>query len=63
METGQRKRSPQWLPYLYAVLLFAVNFAIVRRFFSTEFTQHLSSNEGSFIAISRFLVDRWPDVR
>ena len=63
METGQRKRSPQWLPYLYAVLLFAVKFAIVRRFFSTEFTQHLSSNEGSFIAISRFLVDRWPDVR
>jgi hypothetical protein len=43
--------------------LFAVNFAIVQRLFSTEFTQHLSSNEGSFMAISRFLVDRWPDVR
>jgi hypothetical protein len=63
VQTGQRESSPQWLPYLYAVLLFAVNFAIVRRLFSTEFTQHLSSNEGSFMAISRFLVDRWPDVR
>ena len=63
METGRRESSPQWLPYLYAVTLFVVNFAIVRRLFSTEFTQHLSSNEGSFMAISRFLLDRWPDVR
>ena len=63
MQTGPRQSSPQWLPYLYAVTLFAVNFAIVQRLFSTEFTQHLSSNEGSFMAISRFLVDRWPDVR
>jgi hypothetical protein len=63
VQTGRRESSPQWLPYLYAGLLFAVNFTIVRRLFSTEFTQHLSSNEGSFMAISRFLVDRWPDVR
>ena len=63
MQAGQRESSPQWLPYLYAVSLFAVNCAIVRRLFSTEFTQHLSSNEGSFMAISRFLLDRWPDVR
>jgi hypothetical protein len=63
VQTDRRESSPQWLPYLYAVLLFAVNFTIVRRLFSTEFTQHLSSNEGSFMAISRFLVDRWPDVR
>jgi hypothetical protein len=63
VQTGPRQSSPQWLPYLYAVTLFAVNFAIVQRLFSTEFTQHLSSNEGSFMAISRFLVDRWPDVR
>ena len=46
MQAGQRESSPQWLPYLYAVSLFAVNCAIVRRLFSTEFTQHLSSNEG-----------------
>ena len=63
MQAGQRQSSPQWLPSLYAGLLFAINFAIVRRLFSTEFTQHMSSNEGSFMAISRFLVDRWPDIR
>jgi hypothetical protein len=63
VETGHRQSSLRWLPYLYAFLLFAINFAIVRRLFSTEFTQHTSSNEGSFMAISRFLVERWPDVR
>jgi hypothetical protein len=44
-------------------LLFALNFAIVRRLFFTEFTVYTDSNEGAFMAISRFLVDRWPDVR
>ena len=63
MQTGERQSNLQWLPYLYAFLLFAINFAIVRRLFSTEFTVHTSSNEGTFMAISRFLVDRWPDVR
>jgi hypothetical protein len=63
VETGQRQTSSKWLPYLYAVLLFAVNFAVARRLFSTEFTQHTSSNEGAFMAISRFLIERWPDVR
>jgi hypothetical protein len=63
VETGQRQTSSKGLPYLYAVLLFAVNFNIARRLFSTEFTQHTSSNEGAFMAISRFLVERWPDVR
>ena len=63
METGKSQRTPRGLPYLYASLLFAVNFAVVRRLFSIEFTVHTSSNEGSFMAISRFLVDRWPDVR
>jgi len=63
VETGQRQSGSKWLPYLYAVLLFAVNFAIARRLFYTEFTQHTSSNEGAFMAISRFLAERWPDVR
>ncbi len=63
METAKSQRTTRGLPYLYASLLFAVNFAIARRLFSTEFTIHTSSNEGAFMAISRFLVDRWPDVR
>jgi len=48
---------------VYALVLFLVNLAITRRLFSTEFTQHTSSNEGTFIAISRFLAEHWPDVR
>lgn len=43
---------------LLALLLFALNFAIARRLFSTEFTQYTSSNEGTFMAISRFLAER-----
>ena len=63
VETGQRQSRSKWLPHLYAFSLFAVNFAIARRLFSIEFTRHTSSNEGAFMAISRFLVERWPDVR
>jgi hypothetical protein len=63
VDSGPRQTSPPWLPHAYAALLFAVNFAVARRLFSTEFTQHTVSNEGAFIAISRFLVQRWPDVR
>ncbi len=63
MKNGHRRSNAKWLPAAYATLLFAVNIAIVRRLFSTEFTQHTSSNEGAFLAISRFLVERWPDVR
>ena len=63
METGQHQSKSKWLPPLYAVLLFAVNFAIARRLFFVEFTQHTMSNEGAFMAISRFLAERWPDVR
>lgn len=57
------KRTTTWLPCLYALLLFGVNFAVAGRLFFTEFTQHTSSNEGVFMAISRLLVERWPDVR
>ncbi len=49
-------------PHLYALLLFLVNLAVARRLFSVEFTQHLNSNEGSFISISRFLMERWPHI-
>ena len=62
MKIGPRRRA-KWLPAAYATLLFAVNVAIVRRLFFTEFTQHTSSNEGAFLAISRFLAGQWPDVR
>ena len=49
-------------PLLYALLLFGVNLGVARRLFSVEFTQHMNSNEGSFMSISRFLMERWPDI-
>ena len=45
---------------VYALLLFGVNAAVVWRLFSVEFTQHLNSNQGTFIAISRFLMEHGP---
>jgi hypothetical protein len=45
-----------------AVVLYALNCAIAWRLFSVEFTQHMGSNEGTFMAISRFLIERWPHV-
>jgi len=48
------------LPAHYGLVLFVLNAVIVRRLFVTEFTGHMNSNEGTFIAISRFLVENWP---
>src|SRR5665213_2364756 len=49
-------------PILYALILFTVNLIVARRLFTTEFTQHMNSNEGSFIAIGRYLLEHWPHV-
>lgn len=43
-------------------MLLSANLLIALRLFSTEFTQHLNSNEGSFMAIGRFIAERWPHV-
>ncbi len=47
-------------PRVLAIVLLAVNVSIAWRLFSTEFTQHMNSNEGTFMAISRFLIADWP---
>lgn len=53
-------RNARRLAALYAVALFVLNAVIARRLFVAEFTGHMNSNEGTFIAISRFLVENWP---
>ncbi len=55
-------RNTRLLASLYALALFALNAVIVRRLFVAEFTGHMNSNEGTFMAISRFLVENWPHV-
>ena len=52
-------RGP-WAPWIYALLLFAINAGIVFHLFRIEFTAPLHSLEGSFIAISRIMVEQ-PD--
>ncbi len=34
----------------------------MRRLFLTEFTEHMNSNEGTFLAISRFILRDWPHL-
>src|SRR5450759_968852 len=49
-------------PPLYGLLLIALNAFIVHRLFTMEFTEHMNSNEGSFMAISRFILRDWPHL-
>lgn len=49
-------------PALYVLLLIALNSFIVRRLFTIEFTEHMNSNEGTFLAIGRFILRDWPHL-
>lgn len=44
------------------LLLFALNAFIAKPLFVTEYTQHMNSNEGTFMAISRFILTDWPHL-
>ncbi len=48
---------------LGAVALFALNAWICRELFRAEFLHNLSSNEGAFVAISRFYRENFTDLR
>ncbi|MGI8741180.1 MAG: hypothetical protein ACR2NN_01155 [Bryobacteraceae bacterium] len=52
----------RYRPLLYFLFLLALNAFIVRRLFVTEFTQHMNSNEGTFMSISRFILSDWPHL-
>jgi hypothetical protein len=64
--SGLRPSSSWRLATLYGVLIFALNAAIVWRLFGVEYTRHLQSNEGGYIAIARIISERpaellwWP---
>ena len=44
---------------LSALLVFVLNALVAHRLFSMEFTSHMESTEGAFIAISRFATQHW----
>jgi len=47
----------------YILALLSVNIYIVRELFTVAFTRHLQSNEGSFIAISRIILEHPTDLK
>lgn len=51
------------VPVLAALALFVLNAWICRELFSAEFLHNLSSNEGAFVAISRFYRENFTDLR
>jgi len=50
------------LPILYAAILLVLNVVVEKRLFFTGFTQQMQSNEGSFMAIARFIQLQWPHL-
>jgi hypothetical protein len=52
METQVRR---SYSAYVFAVVLFSLNIYIAHRLFTLEYPVHLESNEGSFMAISRYM--------
>jgi hypothetical protein len=52
-----------WLPILLSAALFGLNAYICRELFSIEHFRNLDSNEGAFVAISRFFRENLFDLR
>src|SRR5579863_1524161 len=50
------------LLWAYAVLLFSVNVYVAHRLFTLEYSAHLESNEGTFIAIARLMAAHPTDL-
>ena len=55
----QRNR---WWSALIALALFALNLWIAGRLLRIEYTRHMHSIEGAYIAISRLLIDHWHEL-
>lgn len=53
------KALREWGPVL---LLFAVNAAICRELFWTEYTRHMGSIEAAYIGLSRYILENWRDL-
>ncbi|MEP6715607.1 MAG: hypothetical protein ABJC09_08525 [Terriglobia bacterium] len=52
-----------WRPWMAALCIFAVNVFICRELFAIEFVRNLHTNEGCFVALSRFFREHWNDFR
>src|ERR1700733_13446575 len=46
----------------YITILLIVNIFFVKKLFLVDFTDNMQTNAGSFMAISRFIVQHWPHL-
>jgi hypothetical protein len=54
--------QPQWRAAYYVALLVALNCYFALNLFRVEFTYNMQTNAGSFMAISRFILQHWPHL-
>jgi len=54
--------QPEWRAAYYVALLVALNCYFAGNLFVAEFTNNMQTNSGSFMAISRFIVQHWPHL-
>lgn len=47
---------------IYIFVLLAINIYFVKKLFFLEFTDNMQTNAGSFMAISRFILQHWPHL-
>lgn len=57
LPSGQRVRVA-----VYIAILVAINTFFVKKLFFVDFTNNMQTNAGSFMAISRFIVQQWPHL-
>jgi hypothetical protein len=54
--------GPRARAAIYIGVLLAVNAYFVKKLFFVEFTNNMQTNAGSFMAISRFILQHWPHL-
>jgi len=54
--------TPRARAILYVAALLAINTYFVEKLFFVEFTDNMQTNAGSFMAISRFILEHWPHL-
>jgi hypothetical protein len=54
--------GPRTRAALYIAILAILNAFFVRKLFFVDFTRNMQTNAGSFMAISRFLIEHWPHI-
>ena len=47
---------------IYIAVLLAINVYFVKKLFFVDFTNNMQTNAGSFMAISRFILQHWPHL-